>query len=120
MIREAPRISSWSLMASEEMAVEWDGNGDAGAWNLSTLTRLAIRVPTLPFNTRPGLTGHLAYLLDRDTEEIQVMDLDSGALLSWWPHGASIDNWLTVGTERIWLTTSEGLVEAYPTFPIPS
>jgi hypothetical protein len=83
-----------------------------------TLPDLEVRRPPLPrvrYQARGALQGRTLYM---PGDEVQAVDLDTGAVFAWFGDSDSAGDWITLG-RWVYVISTDGHVLALPFLPSP-
>jgi hypothetical protein len=104
------------VLPGRGFVVGWNPNGQAA---VATLPDLEVRRPPLP-RARYGTVGALRdrTLYVPGEEEVQAVDLDTGAVFAWFGDSDTAGDWITLG-RWVYVVSIDGHVLALPFPPSP-
>jgi hypothetical protein len=101
--------------ACADLLVEWEVNGQSAVRRLPDFSRLSTRLPNLNACQQLPISGHTAYLCDRQNTEMLAVDIETGAVRAHSPtRGAAYGAWMTLGPDKVFVLGRDGHVAAFP------
>ena len=105
-------------LLTKQYLVKWNQNDAADVSHLPDLAPLPFHLAPKQQDDDGAMAGSILYFASRSV--FQAVDVETGAVLGWWPCGDTFGSWVGTDPGHVYLAAADGSVRAFPLFPVPA